>query len=516
MLQLLFQEWSPSLSLLIVVLLLFGFYNYVVHPTLVSPLGKLPNAHFTAPVSTLWLKYKQKNGKTGLRDILKAHKKYGPIVRISPNELSVCSLDGLRQAYAGGFEKTTYFEQFANYGIPNLVSMVHSRPHSIQKRMMSHVFSKSYVLNSPDLLALSRIILHDRVYPVLEEAARTGSDFDAYRLNLALGADFMNAYLFGTANATDFIRDVASSNVAMEALKAKLKGVPLNNTGSKNFDDHVLSMCEAAEGVSPPPYQITTTLPSTPALVYRQLLPKLSKELSQSGGSPRLVAASEMMDQIIAAIETSKVALTYAQWELSRRPHLMEALRAELSTLSPQLNYDPSSRLPPPLPDPRAIDELPTLNAILKEVLRLYAPSPGMFPRITPPEGAMIDGFHIPGGVSVSASSYCLHRNEEVYPDAESFKPERWLADNTKGVDGIAGTKTEQNKWFWAFGSGPRMCIGSHFAVYGKYRFYKISACCVVVEVIVACSFECVANKSDSLKIMHCFHLLQLYDKCSG
>jgi cytochrome P450 len=49
-----------------------------------------------------------------------------------------------------------------------------------------------------------------------------------------------------------------------------------------------------------------------------------------------------------------------------------------------------------------------------------------------------------------------------VFPDFETWKPERWLeADKEQ--------KEEMKKWFWAFGSGARMCLGVYFATQGTY-----------------------------------------------
>lgn len=462
-------------------------------PGFISPLAKIPNAHWSSAYTDTWIKLKEANGGTGLQDVLKAHKKYGPIVRVSPRTLSICSLDSLRQAYSGGFDKTTFYNEFTNYNVPNLVSTIHNRPHSIQKRMISNVYSKSYIQKSEDFDTLSKVMLYDRLFPTLLAAARTNDDVDAYGLNQALGADFMNAYLFGTRNGTNLIQDVVSRNEIILALKIKLRKTPKKVASNAMFDRHLLSMCEAAGGIAPPPYNIMTSLPSTKAVVYGQIMSKLAKETLTSGIPPRLIAASEMMDQNIAAIETFKVALTYTQWELSRKPDLVTRLQAELSTLSPSLRYDPSAATPPALPDPKDLDALPFLNAILKEILRLYTPSPGMFPRAVPREGVVMDGRYIPGGTTVAAAAYCLHRNEAVYPEAENFMPERWLAGNSNGVDGSPGGRTEQERWYWPFGSGGRMCIGSHFAIQGKCSLkpgVKLSSpvLCVAIEVTLLIS----------------------------
>jgi len=50
--------------------------------------------------------------------------------------------------------------------------------------------------------------------------------------------------------------------------------------------------------------------------------------------------------------------------------------------------------------------------------------------RLVPPEGAELDGHHFPGGVSIAANGWVLHRDKETFgDDADDFRPERWLED---------------------------------------------------------------------------------------
>jgi hypothetical protein len=80
-----------------ILLLLSIFYNYIIYRAFVSPLAKVPNAHWSAPITSFWIQSKRRNGGTGIRDVFAAHKKYGPTVRVASKELSTASLDGIRQ-----------------------------------------------------------------------------------------------------------------------------------------------------------------------------------------------------------------------------------------------------------------------------------------------------------------------------------------------------------------------------------------------------------------------------------
>lgn len=209
--------------------------------------------------------------------------------------------------------------------------------------------------------------------------------------------------------------------------------------------------------------------------VYAQLRAMMKKQESFSDSkaqsstlteSQRLEIASEMLDHLAAGFDTSGITLTYLAWQLSRPEHerIQRVLQRELmKSLSPQIRAVTNNE-EVTLPDPKTIDALPMLHAIVMETLRLHAAIPGGQPRVTPanatlgPPGAEVHG--IPAGVRVVSYAHSLHRNSEVFPEPETWRPERWL-----DAKGELCMSTEQARWFWAFGSGGRMCIGSNLAL---------------------------------------------------
>ncbi|OCL15263.1 cytochrome P450 [Glonium stellatum] len=452
---------TVSLSLLI--------YHYIVVPVFLSPLSKIPNAHFTSSWLPAWIWWKRRTGFE-VRSIYAAHQKHGPIVRLAPNELSVCSIEGLRQIYTAGFEKTPWYREFMNFNVPNMVSMLKHKPHSIQKRMISNIYSKSFLQNCPDLQVACGVILSEKLLPVLFATAQRDEPVNVLSLAQGAGMDFTSSYLFGITNATDFIRDVPARQKYFNYYHTKAHKLPGFQQATAEMESYCLFLCVAAEKQPQISSDAPTPAPRTSPIVYSKMYSMLSS--SKFPGMPttpeakRVHVASEMMDHLLAGHETSAITVTYILWELSRQPALQSALRAELLTLSPPLTFplqktsDEENHIPQ-LPRPQDIDNLPLLNAIIYEVLRLYPAVPSPQPRVTPPGGVTIEGYaKIPAGVNVSTSAYCMHRNAEVFPEPEKFKLERWM----QGENGYGGTEA-MRRWFWTFGSGGRMCVGSNFAL---------------------------------------------------
>lgn len=90
-------------------------YQYALYPVFVSPLRKLPAAHWTCHFCSLWILLARKNKREN-NTLFKAHLEYGTVVRIGPNEVSADGVEAIRAIYQGGFEKGFWYTIFDNYG----------------------------------------------------------------------------------------------------------------------------------------------------------------------------------------------------------------------------------------------------------------------------------------------------------------------------------------------------------------------------------------------------------------
>ena len=376
-----------------------------------------------------------------------------------------------------------------------MFSMASGKPHSIRKRMLSHVYSKSYLQSSPVVQRIAQVLLYGRLLPLMDALAGEGLEVDVHELNFAATMDFINAYLFGLGNGSNFIQDAAfrrqflsryhsrkmytfwpqeAPGVTSFLQKLGIRLVPeFVEAANKEIEAWCLNMCKGAEASLKKDAKTTDT--NTPPVVYSQL----AESLKSSDKSPQhpdfkptfLPPPCNMVHNMAPGHETSGITLTFLMHELSQRPKLQASLRQELLTLSPTLSY-PSSRSSQDqrsdlleLPSPRSLDALPLLHALLLETLRLHAVIPGPQPRVTPSTPTTLAGYpNIPPNTRVSALAYTLHRNASVFPDPLAWKPERWLEAGKE-------EKEEMMRWFWAFGSGGRMCIGSNLAMQGEFEF---------------------------------------------
>lgn len=370
---------------------------------------------------------------------------------------------------------------------PNMFSVADKGSHTARKRAFASVYSKTNLQASAQWETMARVILMERLLPALEAAAKDNNPVEILELGLAISMDFVTSYLFGLGNDSNFLQDLNArmqwlnayhgskrmSFLSMEfptlnGLLSKISSTFISGDASAAANDMkmiCLEKMEVIEKSSSRTVLSSKSIPkgstSTRPVVYDQLNSPFSSQSSSnpplSSSTPtRLDVASELMDHVMAGSETTTWTLTYVFHELSQQPKLQLSLRSELLTLSPSLVYPNKSRLP----IPRAIDALPLLDAVILETLRLHPSVPGSQLRITPSASstvALSTYNYIPANITVSAQAYSLHRNASVFPEPETWRPERWLVDKEQ--------RDEMMRWFWAFGSGARGCIGKDFAM---------------------------------------------------
>jgi cytochrome P450 len=151
----------------------------------------------------------------------------------------------------------------------------------------------------------------------------------------------------------------------------------------------------------------------------------------------------EAITLMLAGHETTALALSWTLYLLSSHPDAEERLAAELAEV---------------LGDrPPTVADLPRLRfteMVVSEGLRLYPPAYA-FGREAVAD-CEIGGYPVPAGATVFVSPWVMHRDRSWFERPDEFIPERWAGDAAQRVPKFA---------YFPFGGGPRLCIGSRFAM---------------------------------------------------
>lgn len=80
--------------------------------------------------------------------------------------------------------------------------------------------------------------------------------------------------------------------------------------------------------------------------------------------------------------------------------------------------------------------QLPYVQACIKEALRIFHPVPMGLPRTVPAEGITIGDRTFKEGTILSVNPWVLHRSREIWgPDAREFVPERWFREGAAELE---------------------------------------------------------------------------------
>ncbi|KAI4158967.1 MAG: hypothetical protein LQ342_007001 [Letrouitia transgressa] len=368
--------------------------------------------------------------------------------------------------------------------VKNMFSMEDMKSHAERKRMIWHAYSRTQVLASEAMKDICHTLIVKRLLPQLKQAVTDRKSCNVVDLSCSWVMDFITGYLFSIENSSNFLVQSSLGEKFFENYRIRsfyafwpaqfpnLVGY-LNKASfglacrvAESATDRIeawcMNMCNASE-VS---YKRGFWSREQPWNVYSHLRIQLEQapqklkadEQPATSGVPSSLdaaIASEMLDHCAAPQETAGTVLSFCMHQLSLKPSIQKSLRKELYSALPKLNTHS--------PDPKDLETLGYLHAVILETLRLHDHTPGP-PRITPDNGCTLAGFSIPSGTRVSALAYVLHRNETVFADAELFRPERWTDVNEL-------EKVRMQRHIWAFGSGDRQCIALHFATTGMPSF---------------------------------------------
>ncbi|KAF1952479.1 cytochrome P450 [Byssothecium circinans] len=453
----LIDTFSPA-SLLATTAILVTFwlfyhivYNFFFHALRFAP-GPRLNRISELPAAFALIRGKQHIYYRSLHD------KYGPVVRVSPGELSFISVEareaiyGLRENGLNMEKSPIFLGAVGNVDGQTGVSLALNQEHARQRRALGYLFTNSALLQLESLLQIHI----QRFISSLQKMAEEGKsvnvpDWYTYLAFDAIG-DLCFAEPFGcldqasatswstsvinvfvAATYTQAIRRISGVGTILEALMTRLlvpktaaawRVLHLNNSREKTM-----------RRLADPDREHTD-------FIYHILRNESKKTLSQT----EIVLNIALF--ISAGTDTTATALTgWTYYVCTHRAVYARLIREVRSALhSPEdIRWE-------------KVRNLRYLDATINEALRLFPPSPASQQRIVPRGGATIDGYYLPAGTTVAVSPWSSTHSPLNFKEPDEFRPERWLQEDETYKSDRLGASVP-------FGNGPRVCIGRNLAL---------------------------------------------------
>ncbi|KAJ9602459.1 hypothetical protein H2200_013002 [Cladophialophora chaetospira] len=419
------------------------------------PLAKFPGPKLAA--ATYWYEYYYDVSKKGrfIWQIMDLHRQYGPVVRINPNELHFNDPDFYEEIYHGK-KYRTHRDRWYNldYIGEGLAFTTDHDVHARRRSALSPYFSMQSIRALEPRITDVVATMMDR----LRKAHQAGQTVNLYHMFSAYALDIVSQYAFGKDLSMNFINhpefgkswaelttgSIGLNNFARQYkwVMSALMSIPDSlmvamNPQLARFLGWKGTLAKQVQQIlDEPDHERSKEQPTT---IFRELiksdLPAEDKTLTRLADEAQMVLG--------AGGETTAQSLVRTFYHLLQNPKAVKKLRDELNIAMPEPNK---------IPPLATLQNLPYLNAVVEEGIRISFPVPARSPRVFYDHPLQHGDWNIAPGTAVSMSPWMVTMNEKVFPDSMTFNPERWVGNK------------ELRRYQVTFGKGRRACLGINLA----------------------------------------------------
>lgn len=407
---------------------------------------------FLAKFTDLW-RFQSQNTEGHASRIVSLHQKYGKLVRIGPNHISISDPTAVPIVYS---TNPTWVKGPSYYGavpvsknraVPSIIGMGEAQ-HTAVRKSVGRAFTTNSLLDYEESIETTG----QELLQVLSKQKEIdiGECLQFFAMDMLIRIAFTDTLgLLGKGQ----------DDGTLAAVMGRFDH--WGQWGAMPAADHLLNKSKLATtlkgvGSSPLATVSQSKLEARKRAADKDRYKDLcSKFLEGQSKYPDLVRQDEILGIIMSTIgagaDTTAGTLTYTLYFLSKNPAVRDKLRQEL-----QENIDNGALSNPP--KWAEVNRLPYLDAVLKESMRVLPIASWGLDRVVPPAGATISGQYIPGGTVVGCHIDSIHQDMDVYGrDATEFRPERWLEASEE-------QRRQMDRAFLAFSAGKRTCTGIHIA----------------------------------------------------
>ncbi|KAL4944995.1 Averantin hydroxylase [Aspergillus oleicola] len=392
---------------------------------------------------------------TIVRDVQRLHEKYGPVVRIAPDELSYTTPEAAKPIYTSNpeFSKDPMHLPPFHNGVPGILAADHGH-HRRYRRLLAYAFSDKG-LRAQQAMIEQHI---DRLIDRLHEKCSSGPLDMTVWFNWAT-FDIIGDLAFGEPFGC---LEKVETHPWIQSIQGNVKAIPIINALRRYRLNGVL-------GLLAPPKLLEMRRRNaqfTADKVDQRLVNASTARgdlwdsvlADKPDGEPP-ITREEMVSNasaiVLAGSETSATLLSGCIWLLLTNTKYLHQLTERVRS-----QFTRAAEI-----DLQRVTQIEGLQAILDESLRLYPPVPMQSNRIVPPQGAQIAGKWVPGGTSITVQQFAACRSARNFHRPDEFLPERW--------DGKGEFASDRREVSQPFSIGPRNCIGRQLA-YAEMRLILV------------------------------------------
>ncbi|KAI9678375.1 MAG: hypothetical protein M1822_008021 [Bathelium mastoideum] len=449
----------PSLALAVFATTLLYAVSISCYRLYLCPLASIPGPRLAA--LTYWYEcfYDVWRPAQYVFKIRELHQRYGPIVRITPREISISDPDFLDIIYApkSGARRDKDLEKVKALGINTSVGgAVQHDLHRRRRESLNPFFSQKSVLNfEPDLDAKV-----GQLSARVAEAHARKQVVNLSDIHFAFASDVVSQYCFG--HNSNALSDTGRAAVMRNNVATTLRSVKFNlhfgwvrdlvrampvMIGSRFIPQGIKDMMRIRMKIR---QEVKDILDRKDDHAERNLH-SIFYELRDSPTLPETEKTVQRLEDeatllTMAGTESTAKSICIAHHYLLSSPQIMAKLRAELTKL-PHVTL-------------AQLMQNTYIHAINMEANRLSFGLTGRQPRVSPDSALAYEDrdckivYTIPAGTPLSTSTLLVHANEEIFTSPWTFDPDRWLGPQGR----------DRSKYMLAFSKGPRMCIGMNLA----------------------------------------------------
>ncbi|KAI0892756.1 putative benzoate 4-monooxygenase cytochrome P450 [Annulohypoxylon nitens] len=175
----------------------------------------------------------------------------------------------------------------------------------------------------------------------------------------------------------------------------------------------------------------------------------------KNAGVPLWAPQAWVFTNVVAGSDSVGTVMRTTLYHLLLNRETLDKLYGELKT----------ANLSKPYPKWGEIRNLQYLDACVQEALRIHPSFALPFERTVPAGGLTVLGKYIPAGTIIGSNPYVNNRHKPTFgQDAESWRPERW-------IEGGSEHKMELEQSMITFGAGRRVCLGRHIGIFEVKKF---------------------------------------------